>query len=315
MSPAPAASAPFASAREVGRSISRIERGGSDVAELVREIYPRTGRARILGITGPPGAGKSTLVSRLAGAFRAAGERVGIVAVDPSSPFSGGAVLGDRIRMGELFTDPDVFIRSMATRGALGGLSRATIDAVDVLDAAGFDVVMIETVGVGQDEVDIVRAADSIAVVVVPGLGDDVQALKAGILEIADLFVVNKADREGADRTAAELSMSLDLAAASAGWRPPIVRTVATRGEGIDLVRDGLVEHGKYLKATGEDRTRRRKRAASRLRGLLEAKFFEEVESDRSRPDGFEEAIDRVAERRTDPYSAAEKLFRRFKDG
>ena len=285
------------------------------MAELLREIYPQTGRARILGITGPPGAGKSTLVSQLAAVYRAAGERVGIVAIDPSSPFSGGAILGDRIRMGDLYTDPGVFIRSMATRGALGGLSRATIDAVDVLDAAGFGVVLIETVGVGQDEVDIVKAADSIAVVVVPGLGDDVQALKAGILEIADLFVVNKSDREGADRTVAELSMSLDFTTPVSGWRPPIVNAVATKKEGIDLVRDGLDEHWRHLQATGEDRERRRKRAAARLRGLLEAKFFEEVEADRSRPDGLEEAIDRVAEREIDPYAAAEKLFRRFKSG
>jgi len=313
LTPGPAPAAILESPREVARAISRIERGGSDVAELLREIYPQTGRARILGITGPPGAGKSTLVSQLAGVYRAAGERVGIVAVDPSSPFSGGAILGDRIRMGDLYTDPGVFIRSMATRGALGGLSRATIDAVDVLDAAGFGVVLIETVGVGQDEVDIVKAADSIAVVVVPGLGDDVQALKAGILEIADLFVVNKSDREGADRTVAELSMSLDFTTPVSGWRPPIVKAVATKKEGIDLVRDGLDAHWKHLKATGEDHERRRKRAAARLRGLLELKFFEEVEADRSRPDGLEEAIDRVAERRIDPYAAADRLFRRFK--
>jgi len=313
LTPGPAPAAVLDSPREVARAISRIERGGADVAELLREIYPQTGRARILGITGPPGAGKSTLVSQLAGVYRGAGERVGIVAVDPSSPFSGGAILGDRIRMGDLYTDPGVFIRSMATRGALGGLSRATIDAVDVLDAAGFGVVLIETVGVGQDEVDIVKAADSIAVVVVPGLGDDVQALKAGILEIADLFVVNKSDREGADRTVAELSMSLDFTAPVSGWRPPIVKTVATKKEGVDLVRDGLDEHWKHLKATGEDRERRRKRAAARLRGLLEAKFFEEVEADRARPDGLEEAIDRVAERRIDPYAAADRLFGRFK--
>jgi LAO/AO transport system kinase len=297
----------------VGRAISRIERGGADVAELVREIYPRTGRARIIGITGPPGVGKSTLVSQLAAAYRAGGERVGIVAVDPSSPFSGGAILGDRIRMGELYTDAGVFIRSMATRGALGGLSRATIDAVDILDAAGFDVVLIETVGVGQDEVDIVKAADSIVVVVVPGLGDDVQALKAGILEIADLFVVNKSDREGADRTVAELSMSLDFTPPPSGWKPPIVKTVATRREGIERVRDELASHWKHLKSSGEDRERRRTRVRARLRALLEAKFFEEVDVDRGRPDGLEEAVERVAGRKVDPYTAADALFRKFK--
>jgi LAO/AO transport system kinase len=310
----PPTSAVLDGPREVGRAISRIERGGRDVADLLREIYPLTGRARVVGVTGPPGAGKSTLVSQLAAKYRAGGERVGIVAVDPSSPFSGGAILGDRIRMADLYTDPGVFIRSMATRGALGGLSRATVDAVDVLDAAGFDVVLIETVGVGQDEVDIVKAADSIAVVVVPGLGDDVQALKAGILEIADLFVVNKADREGADRTVAELSMSLDLGGGSSGWRPPIVRTVATRAEGIEGVRDAFAAHAAHLKSSGEDRQRRRARAAARLRVLLESKFFDEVEADRTSPDGLEEAVERVAERQIDPYSAADRLFRRFRE-
>ena len=313
MSRAPAAAAALEGPRDVARAISRIERGGPDVADLLRDIYPRTGRARILGITGPPGAGKSTLVSQLAAVFRASGRRVGIVAVDPSSPFSGGAILGDRIRMGDLYTDPGIFIRSMATRGALGGLSRATIDAVDVLDAAGYDVVLIETVGVGQDEVDVVKAADSIAVVVVPGLGDDVQALKAGILEIADLFVVNKSDREGADRSVAELSMSLDLSPPSSSWRPPIVKTVATKKEGIGLVREAFDAHWEHLNATGENRERRRKRAAARLRGLLEAKFFEEVEADRGNPDGLEDAIEMVAGRQIDPYAAADRIFRRFK--
>jgi LAO/AO transport system kinase len=299
--------------REVARAISRIERGGEEVAGLVKDIYPRTGKARVLGVTGPPGAGKSTLVSQLAALYRKGGQRVGIVAVDPSSPFSGGAILGDRIRMAELYTDPGVFIRSMATRGALGGLSRATIDAVDVLDAAGYDVVLIETVGVGQDEVDIVKAADSIAVVVVPGLGDDVQALKAGILEIADLFVVNKSDRDGADRTVAELSMNLDFAPPAAGWRPPIVRTVATRREGIESVRDAFAQHAAHLDASGEGVERRRNRARARLRSLLEARFFEEVEADRASPDGLEEAVEKVAARNVDPYSAADRLFRRFK--
>ena len=203
----------------VGRAITRVERGDG-VAELLKSIFPRTGSARVVGVTGPPGAGKSTLVTQITRALRSAGERVGIVAIDPSSPFSGGAILGDRIRMSELDSDPGVFIRSMATRGALGGLSRATNDAVDVLDAAGFSIVIIETVGVGQDEVDVVRAADSVAVVIPPGLGDDIQALKAGILEIADLFVVNKADREGADRTVAELRDEPRLLGPGAGERP-----------------------------------------------------------------------------------------------
>ncbi len=196
--------------RPIGQAISEVERDSGDVPEILRRVFRETGRARILGITGPPGAGKSTLVLRLAQAYRRAGRTVGVVAVDPSSPFTGGAILGDRIRMSEIYTDPGVFIRSMATRGALGGLARATSDAVDILDAAGFDVMLVETVGVGQDEVDIVRAADTTAVVLVPGLGDDIQAIKAGILEIADVFIVNKSDREGADRAVSDLAMMLD---------------------------------------------------------------------------------------------------------
>ena len=301
------------SARDVGRAISQVERGGPSVAELIGEIFPRTGRARILGITGPPGAGKSTFVSQLAKSYRRTGWRVGIIAVDPSSPFSGGAILGDRIRMADLYTDPDVFIRSMATRGALGGLSRATIDAVDVLDAAGYGVVLIETVGVGQDEVDVVRAADSIGVVVVPGLGDDIQALKAGVLEIADLFILNKADREGADRTEAELSMGLDLAPDGGAWRPTIVRTVSTRGEGVEAARLEFDRHAAHLAESGEDRVRRQSRCRARLTALLESRFFAEVERDAASPDGLDEAAEKLTSRHVDPYTAAEALFARFR--
>jgi LAO/AO transport system kinase len=301
------------SAREVGRAITLVERGGPEVAELIREIFPHTGRARILGITGPPGAGKSTFVSQLAKSYRQSGSRVGIIAVDPSSPFSGGAILGDRIRMADLYTDPDVFIRSMATRGALGGLSRATIDAADVLDAAGYGIVLIETVGVGQDEVDVVRAADSIGVVVVPGLGDDIQALKAGVLEIADLFILNKADREGADRTEAELSMSLDLAPEGPHWRPTIVRTVATRGEGIGAARIEFDRHAAHLAESGEDSVRRLGRCRARLTALLEARFFAEVEEDASNPDGLDDAALKLTSRHLDPYTAAESVFARFR--
>jgi len=296
--------------RAVGRAITRVERG-EEVAALLREIFPRTGSARVLGITGPPGAGKSTLVTQIARLLRARGERVGIVAIDPSSPFSGGAILGDRIRMSELDSDPGVFIRSMATRGALGGLSRATNDAVDILDAAGFSTVIIETVGVGQDEVDVVRAADTVAVVIPPGLGDDIQALKAGILEIADLFVVNKADREGADRTVAELKMNLDFSAPE-GWRAPIVKTVATRNEGVDSAVAELDRHRRHLVDAGEARERRLRRSRARLRALLEAKFFRAVESDARNPQGLEDAVVALTDRIVDPYSAAEQLFGRI---
>src|SRR5215831_16261388 len=255
--------------RDIGRAITAVEAEGGNAA-LSGRLFPRTGRARVIGITGPPGAGKSSLAQRLAQAYRRAGRTVGIVAVDPSSPYSGGAILGDRIRMAEIYTDPGVFIRSMATRGALGGLARATSDAVDVLDAAGFDPVIIETVGVGQDEVDIVRAADTTAVVLVPGLGDDIQAIKAGILEIADVFVVNKAEREGADRAVAELAMMLDLAG-HPDWRPPIVKTSATTGAGVPETVAALEAHGAHLAASGEGGRRRAARARARLLALLDA--------------------------------------------
>ena len=295
-------------ARAIGRAISEVERDSGAVPAILRRLFPRTGRARILGITGPPGAGKSTLVQRLAQAYRRAGRRVGIVAVDPSSPFTGGAILGDRIRMAEIYTDPGVFIRSMATRGALGGLARATSDAVDVLDAAGFDVILIETVGVGQDEVDVVRAADTTAVVLVPGLGDDIQAIKAGILEIADVFVVNKAEREGADRAVAELSMMLDFAGHPA-WRPPIVKTTAPSGSGVAQAVAALEAHGAYLAESGEGRRRRALRARSRLLALLEDRFRRAIEARAPEPDGLEEAVRAVEQRREDPYSAAGRLF------
>ena len=295
-------------ARAIGRAISEVERDSGAVPGILRRLFPRTGRARILGITGPPGAGKSTLVQRLAQAYRKAGRRVGIVAVDPSSPFTGGAILGDRIRMAEIYTDPGVFIRSMATRGALGGLARATSDAVDVLDAAGFDPILIETVGVGQDEVDIVRAADTTAVVLVPGLGDDIQAIKAGILEIADVFIVNKAEREGADRAVAELSMMLDFAGHPA-WRPPIVKTSAPSGSGVAEAVAALEAHGAHLAESGEGRRRRALRARARLLALLDARFRRAVEARAPEPDGLEEAVHAVEERREDPYSAAARLF------
>jgi LAO/AO transport system kinase len=295
--------------RRIAQAISAAESG--DVPDLLRGIYPRTGRARVLGLTGPPGAGKSTLALRIAQVFRRSGKTVGIVAVDPSSPFTGGAILGDRIRMGEIYTDPGIFIRSMATRGAMGGLARATSDAVDVLDAAGFDVVLVETVGVGQDEVDIVKTAETVAVVLVPGLGDDIQAIKAGILEIADVFVVNKADREGADRTAAELAMMLDLAPPR-DWRPPIVRTVAPRGEGVEAVVEAMESHGRSLTGSAEGGRRASRRARSRLLALLEERFHRAIETRAPEPDGFEDAVERVCERSEDPYSAAGRLFERL---
>jgi GTPase len=296
--------------REIGRALSAVERAGG-APEILRDLYPKTGSARIVGITGPPGAGKSTLVQRLAQAYRRRGSTIAVVAVDPSSPFTGGAILGDRIRMSEIFTDPGVFIRSMATRGALGGLARATGDAVDVLDAAGFDLVLVETVGVGQDEVDIVKTADTTVVVLVPGLGDDIQAIKAGILEIADVFLVNKADREGADRTAAEIATMLDFTP-HRPWRPPIVRTIAPRGEGVEETVGAIDAHGEFLGSAGEGLRRRTRRVRARLLQLLEERFRRAVESGAGRPEGLEEAVADVLERREDPYAAAGRLYGRL---
>jgi len=291
--------------RAVGRAISRVERGGTAAAELVARIFPETGRARVVGVTGPPGAGKSTLVDRLAAVARARGETVGILCVDPTSPFSGGALLGDRIRMQGQATDPGIFIRSMATRGAMGGLARSTRDAVDLLDFAGFDWVLVETVGVGQDEVDIVSSVDTVLVVAVPGLGDDIQAIKAGIMEIADVFVLNKADREGADRTFKDIATVLSLAD-GLDWVPPIVRTVASKSEGIDALGAEIDRHHEWL---GEgDRLARRRREQLRLRveTILKNRILEAARDEA----GLEGEVDRGFAERTDPYRVAERLFR-----
>ena len=296
--------------RAVARAISVVEDETDTGAALIQRLFRHTGRAHLVGITGPPGAGKSTLVDRITADLRRGGRTVGVIAVDPTSPFSGGALLGDRVRMQAHAGDPGVFIRSMATRGHLGGLARATGDAALVLDAAGTDVVLIETVGVGQDEIDIVRTADVAIVTLVPGAGDDVQALKAGIMEIADIFVVNKADREGADRAAASIEMMLSLQAWAPGaWRPPIIQTEATAGKGVAEIIEA-VDRFRAHSAPARP-ARLRARAEFRLRELLARRFLRHVERDVLGEEGFEQLLDQMAARAIDPYTAADQIFAR----
>jgi LAO/AO transport system kinase len=296
--------------RAIARAISLIEDESPSAAELVRRLFPRSGRAYLVGVTGPPGAGKSTLVDKLTTAVRAAGRTVGIVAVDPSSPFTGAAILGDRVRMQAHFGDAGVFIRSMATRGQLGGLARGTSEAALVLDASGKDLVFIETVGVGQDEVDIVRTADVSIVTIVPGTGDEVQALKAGIMEIADIFVVNKADREGADRTAASIETLLSLQAFEPGaWRPPILKTEATTGKGIAELVDAIDRFRAH--SAPAQAGRRRARAEWRVRELLAERFQQHVDRNVLESGELARILDRIAARETDPYTVVDNVLGR----
>jgi LAO/AO transport system kinase len=289
--------------RAIARAATAIEDRKPEAVPLLQEIFPRTGRALVIGITGSPGSGKSTLVDGFARAFRAANQSVGIIAVDPSSPFSGGAILGDRIRMQDHHADPGVFIRSMATRGCLGGLAGATTDMTLLLDAAGFDAVLVETVGVGQDEVEIARLADVTVVVLVPGMGDDVQALKAGIMEIADVFVINKADLAGAGQLERDINATLGLSRRSDGWKPPVVRTVATEGKGIDEALAAVHEFEK----SGRNKKREAELWRRRLNEMLRDRIGERVS-----PAELEAAAEAVAARRKDPYTIVHEWLERI---
>lgn len=300
--------------RAVSAAISAVEDGDAQAFELLKRLFPHGGGSHVIGITGPPGAGKSTLTDRLITLARSRGARVGIIAVDPTSPFSGGAILGDRVRMTRHFVDPDVFIRSMATRGTLGGISRGTYDAVVILEAAGFDYVAIETVGVGQDEIDIINTAHTSAVVLVPGMGDDVQAIKAGILEIGDIFVINKADRQGTRRLETELMMMLDLAPKDNGWRPPIIKTIASEGEGVEDVARAILDHRAFLEKDMMGRRKEIQRCRHRIRelwkGIAMERLFPQLLSD----DELQEAAEAMALRNAEPYSLIERLEARLEE-
>ncbi len=295
----------------LARAISLAEEGTPRGERILADIYPRTGRALLVGVTGPPGAGKSSLVNHLLALYRSRGQALGVVAIDPSSAFSGGAILGDRIRMQQHTLDQAVFIRSMATRGQFGGLSRATRDAVDLMDAAGLDPILIETVGVGQDEVDVVRLADTVLVVLTPGQGDDIQAIKAGLLEIADLFVINKADHSGADRLASDLEGMLALGE-KRDWTPPILMTVATEGKGIDDLAHAVDRHARFQRQGEGLRERRRAALSARFREILRDRLMTRILSGGPGAPELLAYEDRLLAREIDPYSAAREVLDRL---
>jgi LAO/AO transport system kinase len=302
--------------RAAARLVTVMEDGGPLAREAIGALYPHTGHSHIVGITGSPGTGKSTLVYELAKEFRSRDRTVGIIAVDPTSPFSGGALLGDRIRMQKLSTDDGIFIRSMASRGQLGGLARATGDAIKVLDAFGRDLVVVETVGAGQSEVEIARAAHTVIVVDAPGLGDDIQAIKAGLFEIADIFVVNKADRNGADKTYLTLEMMLDMDQTrdAADWRPPLLKTIALRGEGAPLLADAVERHLAFLRDSGQLQARNTRLAQEELRRILGQELLDRL-LDQVQAKEWDALTQGIAQRDVDPYTAADTLLEDFFGG
>ena len=293
----------------LSRAITAIENEYDDAVEIMKKIYPHTGHAYVLGITGPPGAGKSTLTNRIAYEYRQQGKTVGIIAVDPTSPFTGGAILGDRIRMNSLTLDKGVFIRSMGTRGSLGGLSHKTADAVKVMDAFGKDIIIVETVGVGQSEVDIVKAADTTMVVLIPGMGDDIQAIKAGILEIGDLYCINKSDLDGADKLAREINMMLDLDSFMTDWRPPITKVIASQDEGIKDLMVTVEKHRSYIEDNGKLAERRTKRTRDEMLDILNSNIGNYIKEKIVASGRLDNYVEQIKSRDTDPYTVVGSIM------